>query len=130
MHPDERTSTTYREVLELLARYYEGLYRLDIDLLREVFSPSARYATIRDGELLELGLDEYLTIVEQREPPSEQDAPYDYELASIRIAGPHTALAEVRCSLFGYDYTDLLSLLRIDGRWRIQSKVFEGVPAP
>ena len=118
----------YTEVLKLLADYYDGLYRLDVAKLRRVFSPSAHYAAIVDGALLTLSMDEYLPRVERRTPPADEGVPYAYEVVSVRFAGEHTALAELRCSLFGYDYTDFLSLLRIDGIWRVQSKVFEGVP--
>lgn len=121
-------SAAYSDVLELLASYYDGLYRLDVAKLRDVFSPSARYAAIVDGALLELSMDEYLPRVAKRAPPADQGMPYAYEVVAIRFAGENTAMAELRCSLFGYDYTDFLSLLRIDGAWRVQSKVFEGVP--
>ena len=118
----------YAQVLELLETYYEGLYRTDVSKLREVFSPVARYATIANGSLLELSMDEYLPRVEKRTSPAKEGTPYGYRVVSIRFAGDNTALAELECSLFGNDYSDLLSLLRIDGRWRIQAKVFEGVP--
>ena len=118
----------YAEILDLLRNYYEGLYRVDVSKLRNTFSPSARYATIANGSLLELSMDEYLPRVEQRTSPAEEGVPYEYRVISIRFAGENTALAELECSLFGYDYTDFLSLLRIDGQWRIQAKVFEGVP--
>ena len=42
----------FTEVLGLLNNYVDGLYRLDIEILRDVFSPSAQYATITDGALL------------------------------------------------------------------------------
>ena len=118
----------YAAVLELLETYYEGLYHTDVSKLESAFSPSARYATIANGSLLELSLDEYLPRVAQRTSPAEEGAPFEYQVRSIRFAGAHTALAELSCSLFGHDYTDFLSLLRIDGQWRIQTKVFEGVP--
>ena len=121
-------SQNYSAVLDLLRRYYEGLYRLDADLLREVFSPSARYATIAGGELLTLSMDEYFPRLATRVAPTEDGTPHGYRVRSIRFAGENTAMAELECSLFGHDYTDFLSLLRIDGRWRVQSKVFEGVP--
>ena len=121
-------ASSYTEILALLDDYYEGLYRIDLAKLRNVFSPSARYATIANGELLELSMDEYLPRVAQRTAPAEDGVPHGYCVRSIRLAGEHTALAELECSLFGHDYTDLLSLLRVDGRWRIQAKVFEGVP--
>ena len=120
--------SNYTEVLELLGDYYDGLYRTDVSKLRSVFSPSARYATIANGSLLELSMDEYLPRVEKRTAPADEGVPYEYRVVSIRFAGENTALAELECSLFGHDYTDFLSLLRIDGQWHIQAKVFEGVP--
>lgn len=118
----------YAEVLELLENYCKGLHTLDTQLLAEVFSPNASYATIRDGEPLALAIGEYLPLLAQRTAPADDGTPFDYTVDSIHFAGPHTALAQLQCSMFGHDYTDLLSLLRMDGRWRIQSKVFEGVP--
>ncbi|MGD1915573.1 MAG: nuclear transport factor 2 family protein [Phycisphaerales bacterium] len=118
----------FTEVLQLLQDYYDGLYRLDVELLRDVFSPTAHYATITDGSLLTLSIDEYYERLAKRPSPAGQGVDYAFRVLSIRFAGESTALAEIECSLFGHDYTDYLSLLRVDGRWRIQTKVFEGVP--
>ena len=118
----------YSVILDLLSRYYDGLYKLDINTLAKVFSPRAHYATIANDALLTLTIDEYLPLLEQRDSPEEEGAPYESRVVSIRFAGKNTALAEVQATLFGHDYTDFLSLLRIDGRWCIQAKVFEGVP--
>ncbi|MEL7483808.1 MAG: nuclear transport factor 2 family protein [Planctomycetota bacterium] len=120
----------YVAVLDLLQKYYEGLYRVDIDLLREVFSPNAHYATMADGKLLTLTLDEYLPQLARRRVPADQGVPYGYEVLSVRFVGPSTAVAVLECSLFGRDYADVLSLLRIDGRWRVHAKVFEGTVHP
>ena len=62
-------------------------------------------------------------------PPAEAGAPYAYTVDGVDFAGPDTALARLRCSLFGNDYTDLLSLLRVAGAWRVQAKVFHGEPS-
>ncbi|MEO0630055.1 MAG: nuclear transport factor 2 family protein [Planctomycetota bacterium] len=113
-------------VLDVLKNYYEGLYRVDIDLLRDVFSSNAHYATTINGELLTLTLDEYLPQLAQRSVPADEGVPYGYEVLSVRFVGASTAVAVLECSLFGRDYADVLSLLRIDGRWRVQAKVFEG----
>ncbi|MDO9174872.1 MAG: nuclear transport factor 2 family protein, partial [Actinomycetota bacterium] len=43
---------------------------------------------------------------------------------SIEFAGPNTAMARVRCSIGPKHFTDLLTLLRIDGRWWVIAKVF------
>ena len=120
----------FAAVVDLLADYYDGLYYCDVDKLRAVFSSSARYATASSGELLELGIDDYLTRVAARTPPAEDGTPYGLcEVRAIRFAGPVTALAEVHSTMFGHDYVDFLTLLRLDGRWRVQSKVFHGTPS-
>lgn len=116
----------YTAVLDLLKNYYEGLYRVDVDLLREVFSPNAHYATMADGKLLTLTLDEYLPQLAKRPVPADHGVPYGYEVLSVRFVGASTAVAVLECSLFGRDFADVLSLLRVDGRWRVQAKVFEG----
>ena len=128
MNRQTNEPSDYAEILEVLEEYFEGLYRTDLAKLRNVFSPSARYATIANGSLLELSIDEYLPRVAARTSPAEEGAPHEYRVVSIRFAGERTAMAELECSLFGHDYTDFLSLLRIDGQWRIQAKVFEGAP--
>ena len=122
--------THFDEVLELLARYYDGLYNLDAEALRGVFSTTASYATIAAGTPLALPIDEYLPRLAKRTAPADEGVPYAYRVTSIRFAGENTALAEVESSMFGHDYSDLLSLLRIDGAWRVQAKVFEGTPQP
>jgi hypothetical protein len=45
-------------------------------------------------------------------------------IASIEFVGPVTALAKVECSIRPKHFTDLLSLIHLDGRWQIIAKVF------
>ena len=121
-HPD------FSGVLDLLGRYYDGLYRCDVPLLAQVFSESALYATTTENGVLTLSMQEYLPRVAARTPPADLGTPYGYEVESIDLAGPNTAMARLRCSLFGNDYIDLLSLVRVEGAWRIQAKVFHATP--
>ena len=118
----------YAEILQLVDDYCDGLYRLDRSKLREVFSERATYATIAGGELLTLSIDEYLERLARRVAPAVTGADPEVRVRAIRFAGDHTAIAEVTSSMFDHDYHDVLSLLRVDGRWRVQAKVFEGTP--
>ena len=118
----------YAGVLELLRDYYEGLWRCDVELLARVFRPDALYATPTADGTLRLDMQEYLPRVAKRTPPAERGVPYDYTVESVEFAGPDTAMARLRCSLFDHDYTDFLSLVRVAGRWSVQAKVFHGVP--
>ena len=40
------------------------------------------------------------------------------------LVGPVTALAQVECSIGPKQFTDLLNLVYIEGRWQIIAKVF------
>lgn len=130
MHTRTPQAAGYDEVLELIEAYCRGLYELDTERLARAFSPTASYATIQKGVPLVLTIGEYFERLSQRTAPAADGTPFGYTVNSIRFAGENTALAEIQCSMFGHDYTDFLSLLRIDGCWRIQAKVFEGVPHP
>jgi len=118
----------YAAVLDILRHYYDGLYHLDAEGLGQVFAPSARYASVSSGELIEMGIPEYLPRLAAREAPANSGAVYGYNVDSITFAGPATATARLRCSLFEHNYTDLLTLVRLNGEWRIQSKVFHAEP--
>lgn len=114
----------YAAVLELLDKYYDGLYYGNTALLREVFHPDARYVTVSGGELLQLDMASYFPIVEARSSPQQLGEPYGFQVDSLEFAGPATALARVRSSMLGKDFIDLLAMIQLDGAWRIIAKVF------
>ena len=109
---------------DVLERYADGLYRCDTALLRTVFHPNAQYVTASNGELLHLDMDQYFPIVEARTSPQSLGEAYEFHIDSVELAGPVTAFARMRCSMLSSDYIDLLTLIRLDGEWRIISKVF------
>lgn len=114
----------YLAVIESLGRYYDALYYGDIERLRRAFHPAATYATASSGELLQLDLDAYLPVVAARASPASQGDPYGFALEAIEFAGPTTALARMRSSMLDKRFVDVLSLLNVDGEWRIAAKVF------
>lgn len=114
----------YAAVIELLDKYYDGLYYGNTALLREVFHPDARYVTVSGGELLQLDMASYFPIVEARSSPQQLGEPYGFQVDSLEFAGPATALARVRSSMLGKDFIDLLVMIQLDGAWRIIAKVF------
>jgi hypothetical protein len=117
-------TSSYADIVAVLGEYFEGLYRSDVEMLRRVFHPLALYACATDGSLLTLKMDAYFAMVAQRPSPfSRSDARTD-QVLSIEFVGPVTALAKVKCSIRPKHFTDLLTLVAIDGRWQIISKVF------
>lgn len=114
----------FSEVTAVLQDYFEGLYRSDSEILRRVFHPCALYACATDGALTTLRMDEYFPIIDKRPSPSSRgDARFD-RIVALEFAGPVTALARVECSILPKHFVDLLTLVRIDERWQVISKVF------
>jgi hypothetical protein len=116
----------FDEVADVLQLYFDGLYHSDTQRLRRVFHPQALYATAssEDGALLALNMPDYFAVVDKRPAPASRgDARHD-RILSIEFIGPVTALAKVECAVLPRRFTDLLSLVRVDGRWQIMAKVF------
>ena len=114
----------FGEVEAVLTAYFEGLYRSDTGILRRVFHPAALYACATDGTLLTLGMDEYFPIVAKRPSPASRGDARTDRIIAIEFVGPVTALARVQCSILPKHFTDLLTLVLVDGRWQVISKVF------
>lgn len=116
--------TNTAAVGEVLSTYFDGLYHSDTDRLKQVFHPRAIYACATEGPLLYLGMDAYFPIVDQRPSPASRGETRRDRIVSIRFAGPATAFAHVECAIGPKRFTDFLSLVRVDNRWQIISKVF------
>jgi Putative lumazine-binding len=114
----------YSAILTLLAQYYDALYRCDTALLAKIFHPNAQYFTVSSGELLHLDMNAYFPIVEQRISPESSGESYQFSVEAIEFAGPVTAIARMRSSMFARDFIDLLTLIQLNGEWKIVSKVF------
>jgi Putative lumazine-binding len=115
----------YFAIADLLKRYYDALYRCDTALLATVFHVSAQYFTASSGELLHLDMHSYFPIVEKRTSPESAGEPYAFSIDSIEFAGAVTAIARMRCSMLGKDFIDLLTLIQLEGEWKIIAKVFD-----
>ncbi|MGB8699095.1 MAG: nuclear transport factor 2 family protein, partial [Thermosynechococcaceae cyanobacterium] len=105
-------------------RYYDALYRCDTALLATVFHAGAQYFTASSGELLHLDMNSYFPIVEQRISPESSGEPYAFSIELIAFAGAVTAIARMHCSMLGKDFIDLLTLIQLEGEWKIITKVF------
>lgn len=87
----------FAAIVEVLQGYFDGLYRSDTSILKQVFHPKALYATATDGTLLELDMDRYFPVVDKRPSPESRGEERADRILSIEFAGPVTALAKVQC---------------------------------
>lgn len=114
----------YTAVISVLETYLDGLYYADTDRLADVFHPKAIYATADEVPLLHRTMEEYFPVVAARVSPASRNEPRCDIIGSIEFAGENTAFSRVHCSIGTKDFTDLLTLVRTEGTWRIMSKIF------
>lgn len=118
----------FSAVAEVLQLYFDGLYHSDTQRLRRVLHPKAIYATAAVDNPAEgpriWRMDEYWPVVDARPAPASRGEARTDQVLSIEFVGPVTALAKVQCSIGPKQFTDLLTLILVEGRWQVIAKVF------
>lgn len=114
-------------VKNVLSKYFDGLYNSDTSMLAGVFHPRAHYVCATDGTLLYRDMDEYFPIVDKRPSPASRGEKRNDRILSVEFAGPVTANVRVECSIEKRFFTDFLTLIFVDRKWQIISKVFHYV---
>ncbi|WP_439576564.1 nuclear transport factor 2 family protein [Elioraea sp.] len=112
------------EIAEALRLYFDGLHFSDVRRLARIFHPDARYVCATETPLIHLGMAEYFPIVAARTSPASRGERRRDRIVSIERAGPVTAAVRVECAIGAKFFTDLLTMIRVDGRWQIITKVF------
>lgn len=108
----------------VLQLYFDGLYHSDAKRLAKVFHPQALYATAVGDKPIVWRMDEYFPVVDARPAPAASGQSRTDRVLSIELIGPVTAHARLQCSIPPKDFIDLLTLIHVDGRWQVISKVF------
>lgn len=117
-------SEDFQAVAEVMALYFDGLYHSDTRRLARVFHPKAQYVCVTDGSLLYREMAAYFPVVDARPSPASRGELRRDEIVAIDFAGTVTARAVVRCAIGARYFTDFLTLIKLDGRWQVISKVF------
>lgn len=105
-----------------LRLYIDGGRLGDLGQLREAFHPSARLQFVKEGSYQEWTLNQYLGW----KTPGEK-LKYQGRILSIDYAGS-TATAKLEAEYDTHRFIDYMSLLKIEGRWRIVNKIFHRAP--
>ena len=113
------------EITDLMNRYFEAVYNGDVEALRDVFHPQNRLAGMRGDEERFSSLEQFLERVTSR---PNQDA-FDFQVLSVDQSG-RAAVAKISYRYHGVDFVDYMSVLRLEGSWRIVAKVFDGYLIP
>jgi len=107
-------------VTEVVRAYYDGMMEGDGAKLARAFHPRACIVGNEQGELYWATLDEFAADCKQA---VAQAGPYEWRIDGLSFEGD-TALVRLGGQYAGVWYSDELSIIRIDGAWRIVHKTF------
>lgn len=116
------------DILELTKRYFDLLYTCDVARFDQVFHPNSQLQTVGTTGYAMLSAGQYKDILSKRKSPASSNAERRDEVLTIDQSSDTSALVKVRALINGTQYCDYLSLLKVDGQWRIASKVYCVLP--
>ena len=117
-------SDSYQEITRLMQTYFDGLYEGDTTKLGTVFHSSCHLFANTEGAFIDWSREEWFEVVKGREAPAAKGLPRRDRIVSIDMSDKNTAVVTCECAIPPRYFTDYLSLIRVDGEWKIVSKSF------
>jgi len=119
------------EVKKLLQMYFDAGFEADGEKMSKVFHDDAHvYGHGENSVLFDMDMKFFINIIGAQDPPDSQKPDFVRyeEILSIDFTGEDTAVARVKLRLGDVIYTDVLSIIRLDGKLKVISKLYAGVP--
>jgi hypothetical protein len=117
----EQQDTEKEQVREAIQYYFQAHATGNGEYLREAFHPVANLYFVRDNELAQYTLEEYIALFDGT--PGEDEDQRIRSIDNIEISG-NAAIATITLDYPNGIYTDYMSMLKIDGQWKIVNKTF------
>ena len=115
-------------IMDTVNKYFDGLYRSNTQLLREIFHPKATITGYGgDGTLRIMTLDDFLEFVDTVPSPANDGIEFDMAVLSIDQSGKAAAV-KVRDYYLKRDFIDYLHLAKTTDGWKITAKAFHSDP--
>ena len=120
------TSSSEAEAARLpLESYFKAHATGNGDFIRKAFLPEAKVMAFRDGKLLNLTAEEFAARFNGQ--PAADEAQRQRRIESLDISG-NAAIAKLVLDYPTVRFTDYMSLLKVNGEWKIAGKVFYAEP--
>lgn len=108
-----------------LKNYLQGQTNGNAEFIRKAFYTDARIMSFRDGKLANLGVEEFAKFFNGKQAKDEAERKRTIE--SIEVSGT-AAIAKIVLDYPTVKFTDYMTLLKIDGEWKIVNKSFFAEP--
>jgi hypothetical protein len=112
-------------VRQALDYYIQGHATGQGEHFRKAFHTDAKLFAVRDGKYWQLTSEEYIARAAGK--PADDEAQRKRSIEAIDITG-NAAVAKIVLDYPQVKFTDYMSLLKIDGQWRIVNKTFYAEP--
>ena len=122
LHASEAEAAAARIPLE---HYINAHATGNPDDIRKAFFPSAKIMAFRDGKLLNLSVEEFASRFSGK--PAADESQRKRRIDSLNITG-NAGVARIVLDYPDATLTDYMSLLKVDGEWKIVNKVFNAEP--
>lgn len=112
-------------IRRVVGYYFEGGTAGDSTVVAKAFHKSAMMFFVRDTAFVQMPIfSEYLARVAAPRPAGASRDQTKKEIVSVDIAGT-AAVAKLRLTQPNAVLTDFMSLLKINGEWKIVNKIFD-----
>src|SRR5918998_5123537 len=108
-----------------IEHYFQGHATGQGEHFRKVFHADAKLFFIRDGKLTQWTSEEYISRASGK--PAADEAQRKRKIDSIDIVGD-AAFVKITLDYPSVVFTDYMSMLKIDGQWKIVNKTFHSQP--
>lgn len=106
--------------------YFKGIYEGDVNLLGSTFYSGTLLFGDAGGKPYFMTVAQYLDGVGHRQSPKDSGKPFKGEILSIEIINS-IAVAKVHVKMYEFNYFELLSFHKPDGKWVIVNKMISDV---
>ena len=114
-------STEETAVRQTLNYYLQGHATGNGELFKKAFHPEAKLFWIREGKFTQRTSQEYIAGASGK--PAADEAQRKRWIASVDVTG-NAAVAKIVLDYPSGRFTDYMSLLKVDGEWKIVNKTF------
>ncbi|HYP29483.1 MAG TPA: nuclear transport factor 2 family protein [Blastocatellia bacterium] len=112
-------------IRETIQHYFQGHATGNGEHFRKAFHPDAKLFFIRDGKLTQWTSEEYIARASGK--PAADEAQRKRRVDSIDVSG-NAAVVKVTLDYPSVVFTDYMSMLKVDGQWKIINKTFYAKP--
>ena len=121
----QRSSSEDAAIRAAIENYFQGHATGDGAHFRKVFHPASKLFWMRDGKFAERTSEEYIKGAPGK--PAADEASRRRRIEWIDVTGS-TAVVKITLDHPDVVLTDYMSMLKVDGEWKIVNKIFDRAP--